>query len=92
MSSHLQKVSDKCLVTHWAPYVSKPDVWYFDSGYSCRMIGDKEAFISLSFANGNMIKFSGGCMAHITGKGVVKIPNFPQLEKVCYVVGLTKSY
>lgn len=30
-------------------------------------------------------------MAHITGKGVVKIPRLPQLETVCYVAWLTTS-
>lgn len=89
--SHPKRVYDKCLETHCALYAPKPNVWYFDSGCSCHTMGDKEAFLSLVPANGNIIEFGGGCMPHITGKGNVKIPKLPQLENVCYVARLTTN-
>ncbi|KAB2625984.1 hypothetical protein D8674_017644 [Pyrus ussuriensis x Pyrus communis] len=70
------------------PMTSMVNVWYLDSGCSYHMTGDEDTFLSLAPANGNMIEFGGGCMAHITGKCAVKIPNLPQLENVCYVTAL----
>lgn len=57
--SHFRRVSDKCLITHYAPYVLKQDILYLDNGCSYHMTSDKKAFLSLTPAYGNMIEFGG---------------------------------
>ena len=59
--------------------------WYFDSGCSKHMIGNKSSFISFENYDGGVVTFRDGNLAKVRGKGSIAIPGCPKLDKVLYV-------
>ncbi|XP_070664490.1 uncharacterized protein [Malus domestica] len=84
-SNWVQNDSNRCLVVLNAISVTKPNVWYLDNGCSCHMIGDNDAFSSLTPFIGGGVVFGGGDKSQITGKCDVKIPGLLKLKNVSYV-------
>ncbi|XP_070681685.1 uncharacterized protein [Malus domestica] len=87
----VQKALNMCLVVLNALSITKPNVWNLDSGCTCHMTRDKEAFSSLTpFICGGVV-FGGGYKSQITRKCDIKIPGLPKLENVSYVDGLKSN-
>ncbi|KAI5324999.1 hypothetical protein L3X38_034072 [Prunus dulcis] len=98
MSSHIvpkstwvAKGHTKCLVVLNAFVASNTNSWYFDSGCSKHMSGDKSVFSSLNPFDGGTVTFGGGHKSQVVGKGTVCIPGLPELKNVRCVEGLTSN-
>lgn len=81
----------KSLVILNAFAASNTKTWYFDSGCSQHMFGDKSVFSSLVSIDGGFVTFDGGHKAQVVGKGTVCILGLPQLKNVRYVESLTSN-
>ncbi|CAL8162539.1 unnamed protein product [Prunus armeniaca] len=81
----------KSLVVLNAFAASNTKIWYFDSGFSKHMFGDKSVFSSLVSIDGGFVTFGGGHKAQVVGKGTVCIPRLPQLKNVRYIESLTSN-
>ena len=69
------KVMDMCL-------------WYFDSGYSRHMTGDRSLFKVFESKKGGNVIFGDGSKSHIKGKGIISLPRLLNIANVLYVEGL----
>ena len=58
------------------------DVWYFDSGCSRNMTGNKALFTYLEDYNGGSVRFGDGGKAKVIGKGTISIPGMSKLKNV----------
>ncbi|KAL6328653.1 hypothetical protein AAG906_003338 [Vitis piasezkii] len=65
--------------------------WYFDSGCSKHMIGDKSSFTSFENYDSGVVTFRNGNLAKVRGKGSIAILGCPKLDKVLYVEELKAS-
>ena len=79
---------NKCQVVFIVLKARSISEWYFDSGYSRHMTGDKSFFTSLEDYNGGTVTFGNGSLAHVKGKGSISILGYPKLDGVLYVDGL----
>ena len=61
--------------------------WYFDSGSSCHMTGEKNYLSNLKTVNLGKVTF--GVFGKIVGKGKLNFPSLPILNDVILVEGLT---
>ena len=84
----VKKETNKCQVVFTTLKARVPSEWYFDSGCSRHMTGDKSFFTSMEDYNGGVVTFGDGSVAHVRGRGKVAIPGCPDLEGVLYVEGL----
>ena len=69
------KVMDMCL-------------WYFDSGCSRHMIGDRSLFKVFESKKGGNVTFGDGRKSQIKGKGIISLPRLPNIANVLYAEGL----
>ena len=85
-----QRVYDKakCQVVINVLKAKSSSEWYFDSGYSRHMTGDKTYLTSLENYNGDIVTFEDGSLARLKGKGSITILGCPKLDEVLYVEGL----
>ncbi|XP_021812209.1 uncharacterized protein LOC110755345, partial [Prunus avium] len=90
-STWIAKGHAKCLVVLNAFAASNTNSWYFDSGCSKQMSGDKSVFSSLSPFDGGTVTFGRGHKSQVVGKGTVCIPGLPELKNVRFVEGLTSN-
>ncbi|XP_020415606.1 uncharacterized protein LOC109948093 [Prunus persica] len=90
-STWVAKGQTKCLVVLNAFATSNTNSWYFDSGCSKHMSGDKSVFSSLTPFDGGTVTFGGGHKSQVVGKGTVCIPGLPELKNVRFVEGLTSN-
>ncbi|XP_021816111.1 uncharacterized protein LOC110758542 [Prunus avium] len=90
-STWITKSHAKCLVVLNAFAASNINSWYFDSGCSKHMSGDRSVFSSLSPFDGGTVTFGGGHKSQVVGKGTVCIPGLPELKNVRFVEGLTSN-
>ncbi|XP_020412869.1 uncharacterized protein LOC109947335 [Prunus persica] len=90
-STWIAKGHTKCLVVLNAFAALNTNSWYFDSGCSKHMSGDKSVFSSLSPFDGGIVTFGGGHKSQVVGKGTVCIPRLPELKIVRFVEGLTSN-
>ena len=77
-----------CLVVHIALKASESHSWYFDSGCSCHMTGNKLFFTNFFEFDGGNVTFGDGNVASVKGKWKICAPDIPNLEEVLYVEGL----
>ncbi|GAA0153070.1 hypothetical protein LIER_11393 [Lithospermum erythrorhizon] len=63
--------------------------WYFDSGCSKHMTGNKSHLSNLEEIRGECVTFGGGEKGKITGKGCLNVKGLPKLRNVLLVDGLT---
>ena len=54
--------------------------WYFDSGCSRHMTGDKSFFTSLADFNGGNVTFKDGSVVCVEGRGSISILGCPKLK------------
>ena len=77
-----------CLVVHTALRSSESHSWYFDSGCSHHMKGNRSFFTNFTEFNGGNVTFGHGNVANVKGKDIICAPRIPNLEEVLYVEGL----
>ena len=65
--------------------------WYFDSGCSRHMTGDKNVLTDYVNLKGGKVTYGGGAKGNILGKGVLNVVEFPKLQNVLHVDGLTAN-
>ena len=59
--------------------------WYFDSGSSRHMTGNKEFFTNLQPCNLESVRFGDGAKGPVIGSGLLKVPCMLKLENVLLV-------
>ena len=78
-------MSHACLFVHTSLKVFNSCLWYFDSGCSCHMTGDKSLFNSLKEKVGDYVTFGDGSHAQVLGKWTIEILGLPLLKDVLYI-------
>ena len=59
--------------------------WYFDSGSSRHMTGNREFFINLQPCNLKFVTFGDGGKGSVLGSSSLKVPGMPRHENVLLV-------
>ncbi|RVX07779.1 Retrovirus-related Pol polyprotein from transposon RE1 [Vitis vinifera] len=77
-----------CLVVHTALRASESHSWYFDSGCSRHMTGNRSFFTNFIEFDGGNVTFGDGNVVSVKGKSIICAPGIPNLEEVLYVEGL----
>lgn len=81
-----------CNVVYMALRTIITCTWYFDSGCSRHMTGDKSCLSDFTSVKGGCFTCRGGAKGSIVGKWTLNIPNFPDLKNAFYVEGLTVNF
>ncbi|RVW32374.1 Retrovirus-related Pol polyprotein from transposon TNT 1-94 [Vitis vinifera] len=80
------------LVVHTALRASELHSWYFDSGCSHHMTGNRLFFTNFTEFDGGNVTFGDGNVASVKGKGTICAPGIPNLEEGnCVMIGLRTS-
>ncbi|CAL9011744.1 unnamed protein product, partial [Prunus brigantina] len=88
----VKKNNETCLVVLNALSVQKSNLWYFDSGCSRHMTGDKSYFCEFSpLSNLGSVTFGDGSKSKILGKGTICAPGIDKLENVLLVENLKSN-
>ena len=77
-----------CYVAQVALKANASNTWYFDSGCSRHMTGNKSFFKSLVMEDGGFVTFGDGSKKKVIGKGNISIPGLPSLHNALFVDGL----
>lgn len=78
----MKKNAISCNVAHLAFKATNDFVWYFNSGYSKHMCGDKNWFTSLKDYKAGVMTFGDRIKATIVGKGSIVLPGCPPFEEI----------
>ncbi|TYK08855.1 gag-pol polyprotein [Cucumis melo var. makuwa] len=81
------KTFEKCNVA-FTTVQTHVDAWYFDSGCSRHMTGNRSFFIELEECASGHVTFGDGAKRKIIAKGNIDKSNLPCLNEVLYVDGL----
>ncbi|GAA0180970.1 hypothetical protein LIER_30181 [Lithospermum erythrorhizon] len=65
--------------------------WYFDSGCSRHMTGDKSYLSNIETVRNDYVTFGGGEKGRIIGKRSLNVERLPRLDDVLLVEGLTPN-
>ena len=84
----VKKSELNCLVVHTALRASELHSWYFDSGCSRHMTGNRSFFTNFTEFDGGNVIFGDGNVASVKGKDTICAPGILNLEEVLYVEGL----
>ncbi|KAK2382478.1 gag-protease polyprotein [Trifolium repens] len=82
---------DLKLKAHTCIRLSSYEDWYFDSGCSKHMTGDKKYLKELRPCSKGSVTFGDGAKGRIKGIGKLRDPILPYLDKVLLVEGLTTN-
>ncbi|KAK2368373.1 gag-protease polyprotein [Trifolium repens] len=82
---------DSKLKAHTCIRLSSYEDWYFDSGCSKHMTGDKKYLKELRPCSKGSVTFGDGAKGRIKGIGKLGDPSLPYLDKVLLVEGLTTN-
>ncbi|KAL6345648.1 hypothetical protein AAG906_017383 [Vitis piasezkii] len=74
-----------CLVVHTTLRASESHSWYFDSGCSRHMTGNRSFFTNFTKFDGGNMTFGDNNVASVKGKDTICAPRIPNLEEVLYV-------
>lgn len=85
------KETIKCLLAHDFPRASSKGNWYFDSGCSQYMIGERGYIEGLKSHSNNYVTLGDGARRKIKGIGKLVCPCLPSLNNVLLVEGLTEN-
>ncbi|PNX99239.1 gag-pol polyprotein, partial [Trifolium pratense] len=80
-----------CLIAHTSLRVSSKEDWYFDSGCSKHMIGEKTYLKEVKSYSNSYVTFGDGAKGKIKGIGKLSGPDLPSLDNVLLVEGLTAN-
>ncbi|TYK06170.1 gag-pol polyprotein [Cucumis melo var. makuwa] len=81
------KTSKNCKITFTTVQTTN-DAWYFDSGCSRHMTGNRSFFIGSEECASDHVTFRDGAKGRIIAKGTIDKSNLPCLNDVRYVDGL----
>ncbi|KAL0544720.1 hypothetical protein IC582_019842 [Cucumis melo] len=81
------KTSEKCKVA-FTTIQTPVDAWYFDSGCSRHMTGNRSFFTELEECTSVHVTFEDGAKGRIIAKGNINKSNLPCLNEVRYMDGL----
>ena len=81
------KQSENCNIT-FTTIQASIDAWYFDSGWSRHMIGNRSLFSELKECASGHVTSEDGAKGRIIAKGNIVKNNLPYLNDVRYVEGL----
>jgi hypothetical protein len=79
------------LIAHTSLRVSAKEDWYFDSGCSRHMTGNKNLLTELHPHAMSYVTFGDGAKGEIKGMGRLDCPGVPDLDDVLLVKGLTAN-
>jgi hypothetical protein len=82
---------DSKLKAHTCIRLSSYEDWYFDSGCSKHMTGDRKYLKELRPCSKGSVTFGDGAKGRIKGIGKLRDPSLPYLDKVLLVEGLTTN-
>ncbi|KAK2356066.1 gag-protease polyprotein [Trifolium repens] len=82
---------DSKLKAHTCIRLSSYEDWYFDSGCSKHMTGDKNYLKELRPCSKGSVTFGDGAKGRIKGISKLRDPSLPYLDKVLLVEGLTTN-
>ena len=74
-----------CLVVHTTLTASESHSWYFGSGCSRHMIGNRSFFTNFTEFDRENMTFGDNNVASVKGKDTICAPRIPKLEEVIYV-------
>ena len=63
-------------------------LWYLDNDCSRHMTGDQSLFKVFESKKGGNATFGDGSKSQIKGKGIISLPELPDIANVLYVEGL----
>jgi len=87
----MPKCNNVGLMVHTSLGTSSSDIWYFDSGCSRHMIGEKYFFDNLKSSNTGNVIFGDGSKGRVQGIGNICSDESPKLEDVFLVKGLVSN-
>ncbi|KAI5396719.1 hypothetical protein KIW84_062808 [Lathyrus oleraceus] len=85
------KTNVTSLIAHISFRVSAKEDWYFDSGCSRHMTGNKDLLTGLHPHAISYVTFGDGAKGEIKGIGKLDCPGVPELDNVLLVKGLTAN-
>ena len=81
-------VKNKCLVGSTCFKTVASNMWYFDSGCSRHMTGEKEFLVNIRPMHCGEVTFGNGLTGKVIGMGTLKFEGLPKLKNVMLVEGL----
>jgi hypothetical protein len=84
----VKKEDNLCLVAHTALKILDTCLWYFDSGCSKHMTGDKTLLKEVQMGKGGRITYGDGSQSKVIGKGIIDILGLGASQEALYVEGL----
>ena len=81
----------RCYAVYVAFKTNYADRWYFDSGCSRHMTGNKDYLLDLVELKSFYVTYGGGAEGKILGKGTLNYEGFPPLKNVLLVDGLVAN-
>lgn len=80
-----------CLIGHTSLRVPSKEDWYFDSGYSRNMTGEKSCLEELKPYSNSYVNFGNWARGRIKGINKLVSPGFHCLDNLLFVEGLTDN-
>ena len=74
-----------CYVAHTSLNVVSTNSWYFDSGCSKHMTGDKNFLKDYKTIDVGHVTFGDGVKGRVLGKGTLDFEGLPRLKNVLHV-------
>lgn len=78
----------KCFNSSLRFKYASSQIWYFDSGCSRHMTGNKEFLVNIRQMQGGDVTFGNGLNGKILGIGTLNFEGLPKLKNVMLVDGL----
>ncbi|XP_062075335.1 uncharacterized protein LOC133779378 [Humulus lupulus] len=91
-SSSQEEKGVSVLVAHTSLFAFKDDQWYFDSGCSKHMTGNKQLLNNYKEGTEGMVTFGDGNKGAILGRGDLVLKNLPMVKDVLFVKGLKANF
>ncbi|MCH81590.1 gag-pol polyprotein [Trifolium medium] len=85
------QIKMSCLIAHTSLRVSSKEDWYFDSGCSKHMTGEKAYMKEVKSYSNSYVTFGDGAKGKIKGIGKLSGPDLPNIDNVLLVEGLTAN-
>ena len=86
--TNLSSKHEMCFMMKYAFKVMDTCLWYFDSGCSRHMTGNRSFFKVFESKKGGNVTFGDGSKSQIKRKGIISLPGLPDIANVLYVKGL----